>query len=544
MKKYRLKDITKFSLLFIFTSLTLFSACQGGFVDINTDRDRVDTEDLNKDNLWAAYIQSMQLSVFSEDPNTYQLVDDMHGNVFSMYHGQAANWNNGNNPTNYYFDVASDYHGTPFEAAYGTIEKTDGKATPGIMNSWNTMRQRVDSTSITFGVGLTVKVAGMHRLTDLYGPIPYLGYGKTLYVPYDSQEDVYKMLFEELDLAIQIMTDFYTATPTSRPLARFDLIYDGDILKWIKFANSLKLRLAMRISYVEPELAKKYAEEAVNHKFGVMTANSETAKIKSSAVYPYENPLEQLWSDYGETRMGANMDSYLNGYNDPRIDKYFRATSNGKYIGMRNGMDAAASYRSLVSTPNITKSSPLYWLHAAEVYFLRAEGALRGWNMNGVPETLYNQGIEIAMSEFDIVGSEVTNYINNSTSVPAPYVDPKGGFSVLTGSPMLSTITIKWDESASFEQKLERIMTQKWIAMYPNGLEAWSEFRRTGYPKLFTPAVNKNTSNIPDGKYIKRLPLPASEFQKNKKLTEEAVTQYLNGKDSPGTRLWWDTTED
>lgn len=542
MKKHFTINMSKTLSLLMLSVGVFFMSCQGDFTDINKDGDRATEEDLNKDNLWALFIQSIQLTVMSQDPNTYQVVDDMHANTYSMYHGEAAGWNGGNNSTNYHFDV-QDYHGTAFEAAYGALQKTDGKDIPGVMNSWNQLRSKYDENSIVFAMAQVMKVAGMHRVTDTYGPIPYIKFGEVGNAPYDSQESVYNKFFEELDQAIEIMTDYQVANlDDKRPIPKFDLLYGSDVVKWIKFANSLKLRLAMRISYVAPDKAKTYAEQAVSHQYGVMESADETAMIKTSSLYPFENPLPQLWRDYGETRMGASMESILTGYNDPRLPVYFNAV-NGAYKGMRNGMSDAASYNSITSTPNIEKDSPLYWLNASEVYFLRAEGAINGWNMLGTANDLYNKGIETSMAERGVNANLIGAYINNGTDKPAPYYDPKGNYNVTSG-PTLSTITIRWEEGASVEEKRERIITQKWIAMYPNGMEAWSEFRRTGYPKLFLPTVNKSQGKISEGKYIKRLPLPNTEHQRNKELTTEAVNLYLNGDDSPGTRLWWDTTED
>ena len=122
-----------------------------------------------------------------------------------------------------------------------------------------------------------------------------------------------------------------------------------------------------------------------------------------------------------------------------------------------------------------------------------------------------------------------------------PYVDPKSivpnGNNVPAGDPNLSTITIQWNAGASNELKLERIITQKWIALYPDGQEAWTEFRRTGYPKLFPVKVNNSNGTITG--FIKRLPIPSKYRNSNQGGYTKALTM-LGGPDNGGPKVWWD----
>ncbi|MCC8035906.1 MAG: SusD/RagB family nutrient-binding outer membrane lipoprotein [Rikenellaceae bacterium] len=542
--KQSLKIIDIRSLLAVVcvASLSLTASCTWGFEDINTDPDKVPTEDLEKDNMWGGYLQSMQQTLFAEDDNAYQRMDELHGNIYGGYHGEANYWD-GNNSTTYVFGTANPWHNEGFNVVYGAIENPKYPV-PGIMNSWNVVRQKVDSSSVVFAAGEILKVAGMHRATDMYGPLPYTQYGQTLYTEYDSQETIYKEFFKELDHAIGILTAYYTASPGARPIVKYDQLFASDIQKWIKFGNSLKLRLAMRIKYVEPAMAQQYAVEAVTHTVGVISDNSDNVLIMpSGASYSYVNPLTMLWSGYGETKMGATMDSYMNGYNDPRREKYFTVvnatgTYNGQYKGARYGYSGASGY-SICSTPTLDEGEPLPFMTAAEIYFLRAEGAVEGWDMGGSAESLYRNGIERSMSQWGVSSGDANTYIQNSTSVPVQFVDPVAS---VNNRPAPSTITIQWVESASSELKLERIITQKWIAMYPNGQEAWSEYRRTGYPKVFPTANNENVAQVPDG-YVKRVPLPESEKQNNSTIYNKAIQDHFGGNsanDNPGTKLWWD----
>ncbi len=120
--------------------------------------------------------------------------------------------------------------------------------------------------------------------------------------------------------------------------------------------------------------------------------------------------------------------------------------------------------------------------------------------------------------------------------MPAAYTDPKNK---LNNAPSPTSITVKWDNGASNEQKLERIITQKWLAIFPEGQEAWSEFRRTGYPKLFPVVQNNSGGTIDTDIQIRRLPYPISESNTNSTELNKGI-QLLGGADNGGTRLWWD----
>lgn len=152
----------------------------------------------------------------------------------------------------------------------------------------------------------------MHRVTDMYGPIPYSKIiSKTgevsLTVPYDSQEEVYKQMFKELDEVRDVLND--NLTLSAEAFRRFDNVYQGNLSKWLKFTNSLKLRMAMRLTYI-PEMkeeARRIAEEAVAS--GVITLNADNALLKVE-----ENRAAMIFNDWNDHRVGADIISYMNGY--------------------------------------------------------------------------------------------------------------------------------------------------------------------------------------------------------------------------------------
>ena len=163
--------------------------------------------------------------------------------------------------------------------------------------------------------------------------------------------------------------------------------------------------------------------------------------------------------------------------------------------------------------------------------FCRAEGALAGWSgMGGSVQELYEEGIRLSFDQWGVKG--VDNYLADDSSTPADYVDAEGGYGA--GHSKMSAITIKWDESATDEQKLERLIVQKWIALYPDGQEAWCEIRRTGYPKVF-PVAQTTAYDI---EVPNRIPFDYTEETNNKANYDRAV-QLLGGADNYATKRWW-----
>ena len=305
------------------TCFLMFSVCLGSCMSdtINLDPDKVQEEELEKDNLWGGYFTTMQRRVVPEDVNLFQRSEDLFGNMYSGYFAATQNWGGGANGTTY--AISDEWKDSPFKSTF--VE---------FLSSWNILRQKVDSTSVLFAVGEVVKVEAVHKATDMYGPLPYLKFGLTNPVPYDSQEEIYKSFFKELDHAIDILTNFDQATPNSKALEKFDLIFGSNIPNWIRFANSLKLRLAMRVSAVYPE-AQEIAESAIAHQYGVIESNdgNPTVQTNPALSYTYHNPIHSISSSdgYEEDVMGATMDAYLNGFNDPRISVFFQPTMYGEY---------------------------------------------------------------------------------------------------------------------------------------------------------------------------------------------------------------------
>jgi hypothetical protein len=266
-----------------------------------------------------------------------------------------------------------------------------------------------------------LKVATMHQVADYYGPIAYSQFGAIVNL-YDPLDQVYLQFFDELDSSIEILEK--VAASGARLLEDYDLVYGGDAVKWVQFANSLRLRLAMRVSYADPGLAKEEAEKSLKSPFGVIESNSGNAVIAEPGV---RHPIYTINVEFNDadTQMGASMDAYLNGFNDPRMFLIAKPAGDGKLHGVRPGIAPSAwtNYKNTaakVSAPNASIYK-ITWLNAAEVAFLRAEGALKGWDMGGTAQEFYEQGIKLSFEEWGADGAAA--YAANTTAKPAEFRD-------------------------------------------------------------------------------------------------------------------------
>lgn len=376
----------------------------------------------------------------------------------------------------------------------------------------------------------------MNRTTDYFGPIPYSQIGSAeREIPYDAQKDIYYDFFKELEEATSDLKNNLEGTSYGEK----DLIFQGSNENWLKFGNTLRLRLALRISGVEPEKAKMEAEAAVAG--GVMMSTKDDAFMASTS--DNFNSLNRI-SGWNEFRMSSNMQSLLIGYEDPRLPIYFEpAKSDGEWRGTRNGMIPAEQtvgfntydYTSNVSSrfqPESQSTNPMSVMYAAEAYFLRAEGAMNGWNMGDTPEELYNKGIEMSLLTWGITDQAVISKYINGTSLPiAPA--PENGWN----TPPLTDIPVKF--STDPEKQREQIGTQKWLALYPNGMEAWAEMRRSGYPKMY-PLIHSDNDDIKATEMIRRIVFVDLEKRANGNAVADAESLLGPGGDKVSTRLWWD----
>jgi len=515
MKKFRLYIIA--SSLFLITAIGS-SSCTDKFEEYNTDKTAL--TELDPSAVGNAFASSQYTgAMFS-----WQLFQSLFGDLQAQYFANIAqnfgsdrNFMNGN-----WLNGAWNgfYNQTP--SLLGVLEMTapGGKA----------------ANPAVYAIANIWKVRMYQPMTDYWGPIPYSAVGNgSKQVDYDAQDVIYKDFLTTLAKSTaDLQASKGTLNPTLRP---HDLIYGGDVNKWILFANTLRLRIAMRISSVEPALAKTNAEAAVAG--GVMETNAHDAFVKSTPNNINRMNQATNWSEF---RMSAAMESVLIGFNDPRTGIMFAPIvgTTATYKGLRNGytqveLGLAANDKGRVSNvndrfmPANQGSNPFEVIMAAEAWFLRAEGALKGWNMGaGTAKTFYEKGIETSMKQWGISDPIAIAAYTASTNTPVAAVGA-------VVSPPLSDITIVW--SANPAKHLEQVITQKWIALWPNGVEAWTEYRRTGFPKLY-PRMNSESLFVTKDQVVRRVPYVIGEAQTNPKGVATGVAK-LGGADNETTRLWW-----
>lgn len=520
------KNISFFIKAFVMTlfATSIFS-CTGGFDNINEDPYGITKDEASRDAYSeGASMIAIQAWVVPTNPNAAQFTECLLGGSWGGYFADSNPGFNGKNFATY----------RP-EPGWNRVLFND--IIPNIYPNLAALKA-VTEDEVLLSVAEVCKVAGVHRVTDAYGPIPYskIGVDGELQAPFDSQEDIYKKMIQELTDAVAILTTH--RTESFSPNA--DKVYGGNVSNWIKFANSLRLRLAMRMAYADEASAQKFAEEAINHEVGTMESNADNAFI--AGFGKDGNPLQRimyLWND-GDSRISADITSFMNGFEDPRRSKYFTEStfsSGNGYIGLRTGVSIptardAQSY----SNFNVSPSSPMLWMNAAEVAFLKAEGHLRGWNMGtGTAQEFYEKGVKLSFDQWKAEGADA--YLANSSNKPASYQDPLNKYSY---SGATSNATTAWDASGEFEMNLEQIITQKWIANFPLGLESWAEYRRTGYPKFMPVAVNNSGGTVLSAKGARRLAYPAEEISTNGANVQQAISDYLKGPDNMATHVWWD----
>lgn len=562
MKKNILKQIKRALPLCVAVTLLGTASCTDNFESINTNPNGMTPEQVKLTARFNQPITSVYLN-YQNRNYEYQLQQNLNADMYSGYMSVPNPF--GGNQHNGQYQMNLGWNETPFRAGELYVMKPVSE----ILKS----TEEPDFVSIA----KIIRVEAMHRLADTYGPVPY---SKAMQggdaVPYDDLETLYKTFIMELGECVDALTLFVDEGKASADrISSFDIVCGSDYQQWIRFANTLRLRLAMRISVVAPDLAKTTAEAAVSHKYGVLVAGNKNVEVVDASL---QNPLNEINYAYSDTRAGASLVSLLEGYNDPRLPIYVTpigwfkdkgvsqdipdatgkpAGKIGQYIGIRQGtiIDDKAYYQmySTINMPtgsnytdqtgNKTQiSNALPWMKVAEAYFLRAEGALRGWNMGGSAKDFYEQGIKVSFDEYGISADKYNAYINDDKGVAADFEDPHNLGNNIKG---IDKMVIKWNDGASNEDKLHKIINQKWISMFPEGQEAWSEFRRTGYPKIFPTVTNLSSAMDPAGgialgDFIKRLRFPRNDKNSNAAEVEKAVS-LLSGPDIEGTRLWWDT---
>jgi Susd and RagB outer membrane lipoprotein len=509
--------------IFLMCASILSVSCTKKFADINTDRNTVATiGSAELPFLFARAEEEATPSIWN-----YQVAQNLFADQYAQYFACTATYFPSDR-----LNIRMDWVGAAFNPIYTSV-----------VPQLQTVFKAADSTSAEYALANILWVVCFHRVTDYWGPIPYFNAGVPANtVPYDPQDKIYDDFFKRLTNAANILAN----KKTEHPYGDFDLIYAGDAAKWLKFANTMRLRLALRISKVDPARAKTEAEAAVAA--GTLTNSPDDDALVKRSVTGDDNNGLSIMSDWNEFRMSATMESVLKGYNDPRMPVYFLpAVKTGTFEGERNGLtatqltqpvnlhDANSHVGPRWASPNYPGgtagylSTPQNVMSTAEAYFLKAEGALLGWDMGGTAQSLYEAGITNSFKQWGITdAATIQSYINSMSTPIAP--------NDFLHSPPVTNIPVKWNPANGLEQ----IALQKWLAMFPDGMEAWADYRRSHVLKLY-PIANSENPDITNTttQWIRRIPFLLSEIQNNKAAVDDAV-KLLNGPDKITTPLWWD----
>jgi hypothetical protein len=523
----------KRTIILLSSGLLLLGSCTGNFREIKDGYFGLTTEDVLQDNnvVGSSFPDIMRdvMYVPVGGEYIYQRTNSLSVDTWSGYTAWAtdfglahANWVVNADWNNHIWND-SFYNGGRIFSLW--LDVNEALETYGVVDGEQQYPHFVAINNI-------LKAFGGSRVADIYGPIIYSHYGEELTGSnFDSLEDAYDAMLTDLTEAADVLDDCLQRDVAD--ISGFDIVYNGDLAKWARLANTLRLRLALRIVKADPAKAQAEAEAAINHPQGVMVKGDSYIMQGAGRINPLYNI--SLWTDI---HMSANMQSILGGYGDPRLLKFGNPVED-QVVGIRMGVDLTApkpaDYKTKISSINVTSSADPYTvMQDAEARFLLAEAALRGWNAGGTAEEFYEAGVQ--MSFDDWAAGSADGYLA-STATPADWVDPIGATE--NNIAAMSDVTPAWDEALSDEEKLEKIITQKWIAGFPEGYNAWAEWRRTGYPKLF-PTANNGSGGVVDSNLgFRRMPYVQSVKENNAAGYADA-TSKLGGPDDVNTRLWWD----
>ena len=366
-----------------------------------------------------------------------------------------------------------------------------------------------------------LRVYAFSRLTDLYGDVPYSEAGKgfiegTLKPKYDAQSEIYPDLLKELEESAAALGSGVSGFGSA------DVIYQGDQAKWKRLANSLMLRLGLRLIKRDATAAQSWATKAING--GVMESNDDIFYLRHE-VTQNRNGNSEVFDADGNPRMSKTFIDFLQAGNDPRLPILAARRSDGSTApadlqGFPNGLDAAMLLASTgedntdaYAEPNRSIlagfDAPMIFQTYAEVQFMLAEANVR-WGLGGAAETSYNNGVTAAMEMLTLYSD-------------AAAIDSADITTYLTNNP--------YDAANAIEQ----INTQYWVATFLNEYETFANWRRTGFPVLVP--VNY-PGNVTNGTIPRRLTYTEGEATANAENYAAAIA--AQGPDELTTRVWWD----
>jgi hypothetical protein len=491
----------KFTLLITICVLLL------GFAGCDDKMEKMNTDPLALSSLPSEYLFTTAIRQIVGDNFTYLNSFELR---FASQYAHIYVTNSEFRPADLYMDAfTQDIYKEMFNTAY--------VSTLRYINKVVEMTSKGDSKNpVRNAIARIAETVEYARVTDCWGDVPYFdgasGLEGVLYPAYDDQESIYHDMMNQLKNAVDTLKN----ADASLGFVNADPVYNNDLTKWICFANSMRLRLAMRARFVDPVNSAEVITECMSepfietndYNFGLQNVQSENADLYNPW---YECRLHQNF------KMSNMFVESLKSTSDPRLEILVDTTSTGEYMGFINGINdvkAAEFTWNNFSNPKpslYSKSQPVYAMCASEVWFLRAEAAL--FNLApGDADELYKKGIRSNMELWNVATADIDNFLSNENEA------------TLNGND---------------ENKFRQIATQMWIAFVPDFTEAWSNIRRTGYPVI--PQRTDATIyalGITNGILPKRFEYSSSEYLTNGANLNNAIVRQ--GADLIGTPVWWD----
>lgn len=354
--------------------------------------------------------------------------------------------------------------------------------------------------------GLIMRAWLFQVVTDLFGNAPYsqaADIERYLTPRYDEQKDIYAGALAELKAAVQIIDE------TGNPI-QGDLLFNGNMTRWKKFANSLRLRIALRMADRLPDAAKAVFDEVGAADAQLIASNAENVQLNYLAS-PNQNPVGRNRETRNDYRISKTIVDKLKALNDPRLTIYVaypKDTSVHQIVGVTNGLPVDSAARlgfdktSDAGAVFTATTAPAVLFSYAELLFIKAEAAQRGW-LAGAAADYYRQAVTASLRQYGVSDAEVTTYL---------------------AQPALAYNAVNYKQSVG---------EQKWLALFGNGLEAFAEWRRLDYPQL-KPAY----TGVLEGKLPLRLTYPSTEQAVNRENYKAAIVSQ--GADVLVTKLWFD----
>jgi hypothetical protein len=473
------------------------NACDDRFTEVNTNPNGI--SDVDPSHLFATAARSQFRSGIS--PFDYQTA------------GQMAHIYTGVFVERFIDQYQQDLSGSTYGSLYNTVYQDLIRYYNEILMLTGPGMEK--EHALQYAVADVMAVLSYSKLTDAFGDIPYfnggLGVVGELKPAYDSQDVIYLDMIERLRVDIEALKQGVGTVG----LIGQDPIFKDDPDLWLRFANSLRLRLAMRMRHVEPGTAADIITECLSE--SLLTSNDHNA-----VQWGVDGGNSQLFSpwygsfSYYNFRISDRIVSRLSSTSDPRLSIYATQMSDSTYKGFQNGLvedvfvDEIDLEHSFPGEYLVGKGAPTYLMTAAEIAFLQAECAL--FNLGGSnANTHYRNGIRLTMERVGVSEGDIITFLNTTTAI-------------LSGTQ---------------EEQFEQICEQMWLAFLPNTAEAYSMMRRTGYPHIPERDGIITDRGDTEGELPSRLIYPLSEKQRNSENVEQAINN-LDGGDELKSRVWWD----